>query len=33
MARIDWEREIETLHANIGQLRVERDFLAGRFGR
>ena len=27
------EREIEKLHAKIGQLTVERDFLAGRFGR
>ena len=27
------EREIERLHAKIGQLAVERDFLAGRSGR
>jgi transposase len=27
------EREIEQLHAKIGQLTVERDFLAGRSGR
>jgi transposase len=27
------EREIERLHAKIGQLTVERDFLSGRFGR
>lgn len=27
------EREIEKLHAKIGQLTVERDFLAKRFGR
>ena len=27
------EREIEQLHAKIGQLIVERDFLAGRSGR
>jgi transposase len=27
------EREIEKLHAKIGQLTVERDFLARRFGR
>ena len=27
------EREIETLHAKIGQLTVERDFLARRSGR
>ncbi len=26
-------REIERLHAKIGQLIVERDFLAGRSGR
>ena len=26
-------REIERLHAKIGQLVVERDFLAGRSGR
>lgn len=27
------EREIERLHAKIGQLTVERDFLSGRSGR
>jgi transposase len=27
------EREIEKLHAKIGQLTVERVFLAGRSGR
>ena len=27
------EREIEKLHAKIGQLTVERDFLASRSGR
>ena len=27
------EREIEKLHARIGQLTVERDFLAKRSGR
>ena len=27
------EREIEQLHAKIGQLTVERDFLAKRSGR
>ena len=27
------EREIEKLHAKIGQLTVERDFLSGRSGR
>jgi transposase len=27
------EHEIERLHAKIGQLVVERDFLAGRSGR
>jgi len=27
------EREIEKLHAKIGRLIVERDFLAGRSGR
>jgi transposase len=27
------EREIEKLHAKIGQLMVERDFLAKRSGR
>jgi transposase len=29
----DREREIERLHAKIGQLVVERDFLAKRSGR
>jgi hypothetical protein len=29
----DREREIERLHAKIGQLMVERDFLAKRSGR
>lgn len=29
----DREREIERLHAKIGQLIVERDFLAERSGR
>src|SRR5215831_13246419 len=32
-AEADREREIERLHAKIGQLTVERDFLARRFGR
>ena len=32
-AEADWEREIEKLHAKIGQLTVERDFLAKRSGR
>ena len=27
------EREVEKLHAKIGQLIVERDFLAGRSGK
>ena len=27
------EREIERLHAKIGQLTIEIDFLGGRFGR
>ncbi len=27
------EREVEQLHAKIGQLTVERDFLARRSGR
>jgi transposase len=27
------EREVEKLHAKIGQLTVERDFLAGWSGR
>ena len=30
---VDREREIEKLHAKIGQLIVERDFLARRSGR
>ena len=30
---VDHEREIERLHAKIGQLIVERDFLAKRSGR
>ena len=29
----DREREVERLHAKIGQLIVERDFLAKRSGR
>ena len=29
----DRDREIEKLHAKIGELIVERDFLAGRSGR
>jgi len=32
-AASDREREIERLHAKIGQLIVERDFLARRSGR
>ena len=32
-ADADREREIEKLHAKIGQLIVERDFLVGRSGR
>jgi len=32
-AESDREREIEKLHAKIGQLTVERDFLARRSGR
>jgi len=32
-AASDHEREIERLHAKIGQLIVERDFLAKRSGR
>jgi transposase len=32
-ATADREREIERLHAKIGQLIVERDFLAKRSGR
>jgi transposase len=33
MARPTREREIERLHAKIGELIVERDFLAKRSGR
>ena len=32
-AAADHEREIERLHAKIGELIVERDFLARRSGR
>ena len=32
-AEAEREREIEQLHAKIGQLTVERDFLAKRSGR
>ena len=32
-AEADREREIERLHAKIGQLTVERDFLVRRSGR
>jgi len=32
-ASADREREIEKLHAKIGELIVERDFLAKRSGR
>jgi transposase len=32
-AEADREREIEKLHAKIGQLTIERDFLARRSGR
>jgi transposase len=32
-ANVAREREIEKLHAKIGQLIVERDFLAKRSGR
>src|SRR5438046_10181685 len=32
-AEADREREIEKLHAKIGQLTAERDFLAKRSGR
>jgi transposase len=32
-AELEREREIEKLHAKIGQLSVERDFLARRSGR
>ena len=30
---VDHEREVERLHAKIGELIVERDFLARRSGR
>lgn len=33
MARASGEAEVEKLHAKIGQLVVERDFLAKAFGR
>jgi transposase len=33
LAKTTHEREIERLHAKIGQLTVERDFLARRSGR
>ena len=32
-AEVEREREVEKLHAKIGQLSVERDFLARRSGR
>jgi transposase len=32
-AEADREREVEKLHAKIGQFTVERDFLARRSGR
>ena len=32
-AEADREREVEKLHAKIGQLTVDRDFLAKRSGR
>jgi transposase len=32
-AEAGWDREIEKLHAKIGQLIIERDFLAKRSGR
>jgi len=32
-AGVEREREIEKLHAKIGQLIIERDFLAKRSGR
>jgi transposase len=32
-APVDHEREVERLHAKIGELVVERDFLARRSGR
>lgn len=33
VARVASESEVEKLHAKIGQLVVERDFLAKAFGR
>lgn len=33
VARTSGEAEVEKLHAKIGQLVVERDFLAKAFGR
>jgi transposase len=33
MARAVRENEVQKLHAKIGQLVVERDFLAKAFGR
>jgi len=33
VARVVSESEVEKLHAKIGQLVVERDFLAKAFGR
>jgi len=33
MGRASGEAEVEKLHAKIGQLVVERDFLAKAFGR
>jgi transposase len=32
-AEVQTEREIERLHAKIGQLTIENDFFAKRFGR
>jgi transposase len=32
-AELEREREVEKLHATIGRLSVERDFLARRSGR
>ena len=32
-AEAEREREVDKLHAKIGQLTVERDFLAKRSGR
>ena len=32
-AEVQAEREIERLHAKIGQLTIENDFFAKRFGR